>query len=177
MPQKLQFSKAIIESFGRKATGGTAKISCSFTKTVCSAMEWGDPQDWGKSANLIGELKSSMVEFTPNHSDLQKFAFELKPAAAVYGFNLVRVQVKKGKGATKNPTFRTELHFAIDFTDPEGAAFLEKFLLSAGECSLKVTYEEVAKQETLPGTTDADSKQGQLEGMVDDIAKKRKEVN
>lgn len=177
MPQKLQFSKALISSFGRTASGGTAKIGCSLTKTVCTAMEWGDAQDWQKSANLVGELKSSVVEFIPNHSDLVKFSFELKPAAAVYGFNLVRVQVKKGKSATKTPTYRTELHFSIDFTDPEGCAYLEKFQLSAGECQVKVTYELEAQQETLPGV-ETDSKQGELEGMVKETAKKiGKEVN
>lgn len=177
MPQKLQFTKAVIVSFDRKSTGGTAKISCSFTKPVCAAMEWGDPQDWQKSANLIGELASSLVEFIPNHSDLSKFAFDLKPAECVYAFNLARVQVKKGKGAKTSVSYRTELHFAIDFTDPKGAEFLERYMLTVPDSTLKVTYTEEAKQETLPGV-ETDSKQGELEGMVKETAKKiGKDVN
>ncbi len=178
MSEKISFTKAVIESFSRTRTGGVAKISCSPTKSVGETMEWGEPVDWQKSANLIGELASSEVEFRPNHSDLEKFKFDLKPTGAIYGFHTLRKEVKKGKGAKTTKSFRTELHFSIDFTDPEGAGFLEKYQLSVGESTLRVTYEKEAKQETLPGATAEDTKQGKLEGMVDDIAKRRaKDVN
>lgn len=171
MSQKISFTKAVIVSVFRTATGGVAKISCSPTKSVGEAMGWGDPPEWQKGANLIGELKSSVVEFKPNHSDLEKFAFDLKPTQAVYAFHTARIQVKKGKGAKTSKTYRTELNFSIDFTDPEGAGFCEKYQLSVGESTIRVTFEEEATQDTLPGVED--DKQGRLEGMVQDIASKR----
>ncbi len=173
MSKTVQFSKAVIPSFTRSTTGGTAKVVASFTKPPCEAMEWGEPSDWGKSCNLVGELKSSIVDLEPYDSDLAKFRFELRPAPAVYGFSLLRVQVKKGKTANKNPTFRTELHFSIDFTDPKGAEFLERYILSVGESRITVTYEPEAKQGELPGVEAKEPAQGKLEELVEDVRKKR----
>lgn len=176
MSEKISFSKAVIESVNRKSGGGTVKISCVPTETVGEIMKWGDPPEWQTGANLIGELNSSIVEFKPTHSDLEKLGFELRPAELVYGFHTVRKQIKKGKGAKTSITWKTELHFSVDFTDPEGAGFCEKFMLAVNACTVRVTYTPEAVQETIPGMQD--EKQGKLEGMVEDIAKKRaKDVN
>ncbi len=158
---KLSFSKVIILSVLRKPQIGTLKISCTPTKAVQKAMGWGDAPDWQKSSSPTGKLVTSIVEFTPNHPDLAKQAFELQGAGAVRDFEFVRTQIKKGKSAAKAPSYKTELLCAVDFSDANGARKLEAYMQAVGESTMKVTYEKAAEQEEL--ALDEDRKQATLE--------------
>lgn len=149
MSLKLSFTKVNLLSFSRKPAAGSAKFSAAATKKVSDAMGWSEFGDTFKSVQPTGMLAASLVELTPTDDKLAKQALELN-ASTVRDFELVRVQVKKGKTANKNPTFKTELHFVVDFSDPNGARKLETYMLSAGESILKVTYEKQAELELEP---------------------------
>jgi hypothetical protein len=156
MPLKLTFSKVVVQSFTRKPASGTVKISCAPSKAVAKAMGWGEVPDWQKSSAPAGKLDASIVEFVPSKSEVGKFAFEFKGSATVRDFQFIRVQVKKGKTAAKAPTFRTELHCAIDFTDANGGKHLEAYMQSVDESSIRVTYEKEPEQDELPGVETTD---------------------
>jgi len=150
--QKLTFTKVVLLNVSRKPEGGTIKVSCAPSKTVAKAMEWGEVPEWQTSSTPEGELAASIVEFTPSNSDQAKHAFEIRPAGKVASFEFVRVQEKKGKGANKSPKFRLELHFSIEYADPEGAGKVEHYMQSVKDSTVKITYEPKAKQEELLAT-------------------------
>lgn len=164
MPQKLSFSKVTLLSFNRKVEHGTARFSAAPTKAVSKAMDWSDLPDSYKSAQPTGMLAASLAELTPSDSALAKHALELS-VSTVRDFEFVKIQVKKGKTATKAPTFRTELHFAVDFIDPNGARKLEAYMQVAGESTLRVTYEKQAELDL--------TAEGGEQMELDDRAKRR----
>lgn len=172
---KIGFNKVLLLSFGRKATGGTAKFSASLTKNVIDAMGWDEAPDWQKQSTPAGKLNASQVELTPKHSDLARHALVLE-ATLVDGFQIVRKEAK-GKGAKKTGAVRTELHFAVHFSDNTGARKLEQYQLTVNtDSGLTVTYEREPEQTTIEEVA-TDTKQGQLEELVKETAKKRgKEV-
>lgn len=149
MSLKLNFSKVQLLSFSRKPSEGTIKVSCAPTKTVSKALGWDEVPEWQKSACPVGGLAASIVEFTPANSDQAKHAIEIT-ASSVRDFEFVRVQVKKGKTANKAPTYKLELHCAIDFSDPAGAKKLEAYMQTIGESTMRVTYERAAEQTEIP---------------------------
>lgn len=152
--KKLTFSKVVILSVDRKPESGKVKLSCAPSKNVAKAMSWGDSPDWLKSATPEGKLTVTLAEFEPIHGDLKKHAFDLQQTKVMDGFEFVRVQVKTGKTAKKAPTYRNELHCALTFTDPKGAGKIEQYFGLVQESTLKITYNEAATQEELPGATD-----------------------
>jgi hypothetical protein len=150
MSQKLKLSKVTIPSFSRKPEGGTAKCICAPTKHVLSTMGWGEPPDWQKSSTpAIGTLAATVISFMPKDSELSLHAFDLA-VTEVRDFEFVRTQIKKGKKAEKVKDFRLELHFSVDFNDPEGAMKIEHYMLSVPESSAVVLYEREAVQDELP---------------------------
>ena len=150
MSQKLKLSKVTINSFSRKADGGTVKCNCAPTKNVLATMGWGEPPDWQKSSTpAIGTLASSIISFTPKDSALAHHAFDLE-VTEVRDFEFVSVQIKKGKKAEKVKDFRLELHFSVDFNDVEGARKLESYMMTVGESTAVVLYEKQPEQEELP---------------------------
>lgn len=161
MSLKLTFTKVSILSFSRKPESGCIKLSCAPSVAIAKALSWGEtdakgnftPADfpqWQKSATPTGQLAASICEFTPKHADQAKHAIELK-TSSVRGFELIRTQIKNGKTAKKSPAFKTELHFAIDFTDESGARMLEAYIQIVPESTLKVSYERQAEQQELDG--------------------------
>ena len=162
MPLKLSFSKVALVNFSRKAEHGMARFSAVPTKTVAKAMGWGDFPDWCKSSQPAGTLTASIAELIPAQDELKKQAIELS-ITTVRDFEIIKTQVKKGKTANKAPSFKTELHFAVDFTDPNGARKLEAYMQAAGESTLRVTYEKQAELELEPD----------LGVSMDDIQKRR----
>ena len=146
---KLNFPKVRVEKITRSASEGHAHCVGVLNKTVCKVMAWGDPQDWQKTANLIGKLAAKLVEFTPADSTLSKQAFDLD-ATSVDSFQLDRIEVKKGPGAKRAKSFKTVLKFKIAFTQGDGAARLESFMQSCPEAVLTVHYEKEPEQEELP---------------------------
>ena len=146
---KLNFTKVRIEKLTRTASEGQAQCEGVLSKTVCKTMGWGEPQDWQKTANLIGALRATLIEFTPADSTQQKQAFDLE-ATSVGDFKLDRVEVKKGNGAKRSKSFKTVLKFKVGFTQGDGAARLEHFMQTVPEAVLTVHYEKEPEQEELP---------------------------
>jgi len=151
MSLKLTFSKVSILSFSRKPESGCIKLSCAPSKPVLKRMGWADFPEQFKSGQPEGKLAASLIEFTPSDSTRSKFAFDLSPAGAVRDFEFVRTQIKQGKSANKAPSYRTELHCSVDFTDEQGARKLEAYMQTVLESSMTVTYEPEAKQAELDG--------------------------
>ena len=173
MPLKLNLTKSNLISFTRKPTGGHAKFSSAPTAHISNAMGWTEFGETYKSISATGMLAASSSEFEPKEPDLAKHAFELVPVSTVRDFELIRIQIKKGKSASKNPKFRKELHYVIDFIDPKGAEKLERAIQCGGtDWTLKVSYEPEAVQEEMP----LEDKQE----VLTDIQKRRaagKEIN
>lgn len=168
---KIGFTKVLLLSFNRKATGGTAKFAAALTKNVIEAMGWDEAPDWQKQSTPEGKLIASMVQLTPKHSDLARHALELE-STLVDGFQIVRKEAK-GKGAKKTGSVRTELHFTVHFSDNTGARKLEQYILTVNtDAGLTVTYEKEAEQTTIEEVV-GDSKQGELEEMVKEVGGKR----
>ena len=150
MSLKLTFSKVSILSFSRKPESGTVKLSCAPSKPVLKRMGWADFPEAFKSGQPEGKLAATICEFTPSDSTQSKFAFELI-TLAVRDFEFVRTQIKKGKSATKSPSYRTELHCSVDFNDMAGAKKLEQYMASVIDSSMVVTYDPEPKQQELDG--------------------------
>lgn len=151
MSLKLTFSKVSILSFSRKAESGCIKLSCAPSKPVLKRMGWADFPEAFKSGQPEGKLAASLIEFTPSDSTQSKHAFDLSPAGMVRDFEFVRTQIKKGKSANKSPSYRTELHCSVDFTDEQGARKLEQYMSAVMDSTMLVTYEPEAKQAELDG--------------------------
>lgn len=177
---QLNFTKVLLLSFTRKATMGTAKFSAALSKPVVNAMRWGDVPDWQKSSTPAGKLIASQIELEPKDPARSKHSVILE-AKLVEGFEIVRTEAK-GKAAKKSKAFKTELTFNVHFSDATGARKLEEYMqpvFNAGDSSMIVTYEKEPEQEELPGTSEADTKQGELETIVEDTKRRRaaKDVN
>ena len=140
-------------SFSRKVEHGTARFSAAPSKAVSKAMDWSELPDSFKSAQPSGMLAASVAELIPSGAGLEKHALELA-VTTVRDFEFVKIQVKKGKTANKAPTFKTELHFAVDFVDTNGARKLEAYMQVAGESTLRVTYEKQAELDLGPDSFD-----------------------
>ncbi len=151
MSLKLTFSKVSILSFSRTPAQGTIKLSCAPSKLVLKRMAWADFPEQFKSGRPDGKLSASVITFTPSDSTRSKNSFDLNPAGAVYSFEFVRTQVKKGKNANKTPSYRLELHCSVDFTDEAGAQKLEQYMHSVAESTMQVTYEPEPVQQEFEG--------------------------
>ncbi len=158
MSQKLTFQKVSILSFSRKPESGSIKLSCAPSKPVMKRMGWADFPEAFKSGQPEGKLSASLIEFTPSDSTQSKHAFDLSPAGAVRDFEFVRTQIKKGKSANKAPSYRTELHCSVDFSDQAGAKKLEQYMTAVMESSMVVTYEPAAEQQQLDGIEQTDER-------------------
>lgn len=153
MPQKVQFAKVSILGFSRKLESGTLKLSCLGFKSAQKSLEWPDLADGFQSGTVCEKLAASLVELMPAKTlDSKAHSIELK-VSAVRDFEFLRVQVKKGKQANKQPQFRLELHFSVDFTDQTGAMKLEAGMQSADDWACRITYEKQAEQEEIPLTS------------------------
>lgn len=151
MSLKLNFTKTSLLSFTRNQSGGSAKFSSAPSAHVIKRMGWSEPPEWQKSACAGALLKTSTFELVPGQGDLAKHAVELAGVNVIRDFEFVKKQVKKGKGAAKAPTWKTELHYSVDYDDPSGARKLEAyFQCGASDGTLTVTYEPVAEQDALP---------------------------
>lgn len=168
---QLNFTKVLLLSFSRKATMGTAKFSAALSAPVKNALGWGEVPDWQKSSNPVGKLAASQIALDPRDPTLQKHSVILDGVTSVDGFEIIRTEAT-GKTAKKTKSFKTELLFAVHFTDPAGAKKLEQYMqtANAGDSSMVVTYEKEPEQGELPGTEES----GEFEGMVEEIKKKRK---
>jgi hypothetical protein len=144
MPSKITFSSAILRSFSRKPTGGTANFSASVTNEVREALGWTEIPDCLTGATPEGDLAATSVDLVPTDKELTMHRVGLD-VSRVHKFEITRLELegKKGKG------YRLELRFQVDFTDTKGAQKLERYMLTLGEGKGKLTV-SYTKQETLP---------------------------
>ena len=147
MADRLQFPTAELLKFSKKKEGGTAQFSSSITKAVMQTMEWTEIPECATGCTLDGELAASVLQLVPKDEALRRNACDLD-INKVDSFATVRRELegKQGKG------HRTELRFTVHFQDIKGARKLEEFLMTAGKCSVTISYQKQAKQADLPGT-------------------------
>lgn len=146
MADRLQFPTAELLKFSRKKEGGTAQFSSTITKAVMATMEWTEIPECATGATLDGELAASTLELIPKDEALNRHAISID-INLVDTFVTVRRELegKQGKG------HRTELRFTAHFQDIKGARKLEEFMMTAGKCSVTISYQKQAKQAGLPG--------------------------
>lgn len=188
---QLEFKKVVLIDFGRKTAGGTAKFTASLTANVAKAMGWGETieQDgkssfqfdfpsWLKSGPPTGKLLASQIDLEPK-SGIAIGKATMIETTLIDSFEIVRTEAK-GKSAKKTKATKTELTFKVHFSDNNGCKKLEQYMLTANvDSSMVVVYEKEPEQPELEGMAtlpDAESKQGELEDLVKETARKRKEV-
>lgn len=170
---QLEFKKVVLIDFGRKTAGGTAKFTAALTAPIKNALEWEDMPDWQKSAQPTGRLLATQIDLEPKSGIAIGKSVSLE-TTLIDNFEIVRTEVK-GKSAKKTKATKTELTFKVHFSDNNGCRKLEQYMLTANvDSSMVVVYEKEPEQATLEGTEapEADTKQGELENVVKDAAKK-----
>jgi hypothetical protein len=147
MADRLTLQTVQLKSFGRDDKCGTATFSAGISAKLLDAMEWAEIPECASSASMAGELAASLVQLTPKDKALERHAIDLD-TTLVYGFTVVRRELEgqRAKG------FRQELHFKVDFSDPQGCKKLEAYKLSCAKSSMVISYTKQPKQEDLPGT-------------------------
>lgn len=153
-------TQAALLSIGRNSKGGSASISFQLNARLAKSLGWPElPDNTGEWTPTISSYQATLVEFIPNAEGLKKFAFDLT-ATKLTGLQVQRKAEKQGRNARKAAKSKTEVACQIHFSQEDGCAKLERFLQSAGPCTIKVHYVEDAVQEPLPGTEDGDSDGG-----------------
>jgi hypothetical protein len=143
-------------------------------------MEWGrfvegefefDIPEWQRTSSPEGKLDASKVELEPKTSLATSKSIELE-ASSVSDFQIITKEAD-GKTSKQTKAKKTELHFKVTLTDNNACRKLEQYYLTVTEGTMTIVYTKKPEQGTLPGVEGTDEKQGKLEGMVSDIAKKR----
>lgn len=146
--QKCEFTQCVLRGIARTHKGGAAQFSSSLTDALRSKLDLEDLPDYlteGKSSER--ELVASQIILRSKDGDLAQYEIIVQ-AQRVHKFELVRLEREgtKGKGT------RTELRFIVKFNDPTGCAFLEEYMVKAGDSkgTLVVSYTAQPEQEELP---------------------------
>lgn len=169
---KIGFTRVVLIDFSRKAKEGTAHFSASLTRSVIDTMGWGEALDWQQQITPAGRLLATKVELVPKSDDIAKHALSLD-TTLIDGFEIIRKEAD-GKTAKKLKSKTTKLTFTVHFSDMNGCRKLEQFFLAANDGGgMTVTYEKEPEQATLEEAP-AESKQGQLEELVEETLRKRK---
>lgn len=168
---QMNFKNVLLLSFGRKGTEGSAKFSASLTKHVIDRMGWGEAPDWQKESTPAGRLAATQIDLEPKHADLAKFATSIE-SIGVDGFQIIRKEAK-GKSAKKTKAVKTELHFTAHFKESDACGKLEQYMLSANSDSAMVVVYEKEPEQTELSDGEPDTKQGELEAIVEETKKKR----
>jgi len=177
---QLTFGKVVLLKFDRAVKSGKARFSAALTAPVKKAMGWEEIADWETSCTPKGRLVATRIELEPKPGmGLSGKAVELE-TSLIDSFELIKIEAK-GKGSKKTKSVKIELRFNVTYSDVGGAGKLEKYLLTTGnEGAMNVVYEKEAENQNLEGMDEeTDTRQGELEHMVEDVKKKRgsKEVN
>ena len=144
--EKLTFTTVELIKFTRDKKTTKATFSAGFGRDVIAKMGWSDIPECLTGGNLEGELTVYALELVPSDAGAKRHAIELQPAE-IHSFSTVRLELegKRGKG------HRTELRYIVSSADPEAASKLERYMISCGKSSMRVSYEPVTKQSDLPG--------------------------
>lgn len=136
----LTFRGAILRHFDvRRDEAGTfcrAHISADFSKPILEAMEWAEPMNGIKSANLDGKLTLQNFVFVPNGKELAQYQVDIE-AAEAYDFQFHRIQAE-----ANSESMKTELRFQIRTAATEAEHWLGQWLrnIGAGKGALKLNF-------------------------------------
>lgn len=153
MSKRFTAVNALLVGFGRKKSGaGWAKVKFQLTPKVTRALDWPEmPEGTAEWVPDVDELAASMVEFTPNNPELKSKATAID-TQSIGDFQIQRKKKKVGKNSVKAEKVITEVICAIKFSDQDGCAKLEQYILSAARSEMLVVYTPQATQDELPGT-------------------------
>lgn len=142
----------LLVSTSRTKKGGFAKVKFQLTAKVTAALEWPEmPEGTAEWCPDVDEVLSDLIEFTPNNSELARFAVSID-ASSIGDFIVVRKRKKAGKNSVRADKLITEVIAIIKFTDPTGCAKLEQYMQSAARSEMLVVYTPQPSQDELPGT-------------------------
>lgn len=143
---------ALLVSTTRDKNGGRAKVKFQLTAKVTRALEWPDmPEGTAEWCPDVDELKSSLVELTPNNEELKSKAVAID-ASTIGDFIVVRKHKKVGKNSVKADKVITEVICTVRFADPTGCAKLEQYIQGAARSEMLVCYTPQPVQGELEGT-------------------------
>jgi len=152
MSKRFTAVNTLLVSATRNKNGGFAKVKFQLTAKVTKALDWPEmPEGTAEWCPDVDELKSSLVEFTPNNEELRDKATSID-ASSIGDFIVVRKKKKAGKNSVKADKTITEVICTIRFGDPTGCAKLEQYMLSAARSEMLVVYTPQPTQDELPGT-------------------------
>ena len=163
MSKRFTAVNALLVSTTRDKNGGRAKVKFQLTAKVTKALDWPEmPEGTAEWCPDVDELKSSLIEFTPNNEELRDKATSVD-ASTIGDFIVVRKKKKAGKNSVKDDKTITEVICTIRFADPTGCAKLEQYIQSAARSEMLVVYTPQPTQDELPGTR-VDVQTGEVEG-------------
>jgi len=163
MSKRFTAVNALLVSTTRNKDGGRAKVKFQLTEKVRKSLEWPEmPDIVGEWSPDYGELKATLVEFTPNNEELKAAATSVD-ASAIGDFQIQRKHKKTGKNAVKADKIITQVICTVTFSDPTGCAKLEQYLQSAARSEMLVVYTPQPTQDELPGTR-VDVQTGEVNG-------------
>ena len=163
MSKRFVAVNALLVSCTRNKDGGRAKVKFQLTAKVTKALDWPEmPEGTAEWCPDVDELKSSLVEFTPNNGEIKHAATSID-ASTIGDFIVVRKKKKAGKNSVKAAGTITEVICTIRFADPTGCAKLEQYIQSAARSEMLVVYTPQPTQDELPGTR-VDVQTGQVDG-------------
>lgn len=171
---QVTFRKVVLKDIHRQVKGGKVSCSAAMTAPVKEAMGWGDIPDWETSCTPLGRLIATKIELEPKAGIGMSAKNVELDTSLIDSFEVVKIETK-GKQAKKLKSTRVELRFNVHFPDPGGAGKLEKYMLTTGnEGSMNVVYEREPEQTEMEPAAEGDSKQGTLEDLVEETARKKK---
>src|SRR5579863_6354783 len=101
MSKRFTAVNALLVSTTSDKNGGRAKVKFQLTAKVTKALEWPEmPEGTAEWCPDVDELKSSLVEFTPNNDELKHAATSVD-ASSIGDFIVVRKKKKSGKNSVK----------------------------------------------------------------------------
>lgn len=153
MSDTLQFTSAVLKSFGRDKNGGHAVFAANYLpKSSCDELGWGGISAGAQSVKLIGELHATHAILIPKEKPLakHKIDFDINEVSDFQAFRL-ELEGSKGKGT------RLELRFKVHSAAVSMCRALEEYMMTIGEgkSTLQISY---VKQGNL------------LQGEEDDLA-------
>jgi hypothetical protein len=152
MSKRFVAVNALLVSTTRDKNGGRAKVKFQLTAKVTKALEWPEmPEGTAEWCPDVDELKSSLIEFTPNNDELKHAATSVD-ASSIGDFIVVRKKKKSGKNSVKADKTITEVICTIRFGDATGCAKLEQYIQAAARSEMLVVYTPQPQQDELPGT-------------------------
>lgn len=152
MSKRFTARNTLLREVKRTSRGGTCKFTFPLTPKVAKSLGWPELPDGTKGwSPEDSELNATLIELTPNNEELKQHSMTLD-ASHMGSFAIIRKAKKKGKDSVKASEKITEVLCTVQFSDPEGAGKLERYIQNAARSEMLVCYTPEAVQDELPGT-------------------------